>query len=119
MSRQSLKQLIREKFADQWVEDAVSAEMAAALARWHYAPSLRWKQAGASRWINTPYGVLRVGQFFYRCWTVKRDGVSLCKSHRRPAFFSIRDAGRAAGLLHLADGFGDHKPVNDGLRWEQ
>jgi len=47
MPRQSLKQLIRETLADQWVGDAVSAEMAAALARWHYAQVLRWNRSGS------------------------------------------------------------------------
>ena len=114
MPRQSLKQLIRETLADQWVGDAVSAEMAAALARWHYAQVLRWNRSGS---IDTPYGVLWAGQFFHNTWIVRRDGLSLCKANGLQVVFSTRAAARAAGLLHLADGFGTGKPLDDGLRW--
>ena len=49
MQRRSFDRFVRDTFADQWVDDAVGAEMAAALSRSRQAAAISWKRTGQAR----------------------------------------------------------------------
>ena len=70
-------------------------------------------------WLNTPWGRLEVWASFKGCWTVNLDGARLI--HTRSGLdviFTSVVAAKAAGLCHVDDGFGNVRPLNDGLRWK-
>jgi hypothetical protein len=49
MQRRIFDRFVRDTFADQWVDDAVGAEMAAALSRSRQSAAISWKRTGQAR----------------------------------------------------------------------
>lgn len=105
---------------DQLVDENLEEKMVAVAQRDDIA-AIRWQslaRRGEPYWLCTPYGELEVAPSFPRCWQVRRDDAPLVHA-RSPheALFTDIPAAKAAGLVHLRDGFGN-SPYKDGLWWE-
>jgi hypothetical protein len=119
MARPMFTRMVREILGDTLVEDHQTRAMADALAGWHYTPNLRWHRIDRSHILETGYGVLRADPYFATFWTVTRDSAPLIRiaNARRAVFQGLRGA-QAAALIHVADGFNNKPPIDDGLRWD-
>jgi hypothetical protein len=85
------------------------------------AAAIRWlpRTRQSPHRLPTPYGVLDVWPYFAGCWQVYRDSVPLVGRYSRlAAVFTSVGAAKAAGLLHLSNGFGASEPFNVGFRWK-
>lgn len=73
--------------------------------------------AGRHTRLETAYGMLEVCRTLGG-HTLMRDGAPLVHARSpREAIFASQRAAKAAGLVHLTDGFGDAPPYEDGLWW--
>jgi len=118
MAGRKLDRLCREFVKDQLVDEALEDGMAAVAQREDIA-GLPWskdRRKEMPHWLHTPYGTLEVWPGIG--FTVKRDGKPLVHA-RSPldAVFTGVPAAKAAGLVHIADGFGNKSPYKDGLWW--
>jgi hypothetical protein len=120
MARRKFKRVIMEYIKDQLVDEYLEEKMVAVAQRGDIA-AIRWQSQtrnGEPYWLRTPYGELEIWCGFRGCWKVERDGAPLVHA-RSPheALFTSIPAAKAAGLVHLPDGFGNDAPYNDGLWW--
>jgi hypothetical protein len=115
LAREFVK-LVKDRLVDEHVEDKM-----AAIAEREDIAAPRWRHknyAGRNMRLCTAYGTLEVpGRGSW--WTVQRDGEPLVHA-RSPlsAVFTTLLAAKAAALVHVADGFGNQPPDNDGLWWQ-
>jgi hypothetical protein len=125
MPQRPLKRSIREYVKDNLCDERWQGRMAASASRceekirpfpWH---DPKKGDYGNPHWLNTPWGTLEVWASFKGCWTVNLHGARLV--HARSGLdviFTSVAAAKAAGLFHLDDGFGNVRPLKDGLRWK-
>ena len=121
MARQKLSRVVREILKDQLVDESLQDRMVAAVARNEKIEGLRWwKDFGpgkaSTHQLCTPYGKLEVVRGFG--WHVERDSEPLVHARSpEPATFTGLAPAKAAGLIHLRDGFGNDTPYQDGFWW--
>jgi hypothetical protein len=114
-----LDRLVWEAVKDELVDEALQAQMAATFQRSKVA-ALAWlpRTWQSSYRLPTPYGVLDVWAYFRGCWKVKRDSHPLIRGDGpHPALFTSVAGAKAAGLIHLREGFGNQALLNNTLRW--
>jgi hypothetical protein len=114
-----LNRLVWEAVKDELVDEALQAQMVATFQRSKVA-ALAWlpRTRQSSYRLPTPYGVLDVWAYFRGCWKVKRDYHPLIRGDGpHPALFTSVAGAKAAGLIHLREGFGNQALLNDTLRW--
>lgn len=107
-------------FKDQLVEETLENRMHALSQRSEVA-ALPWQHenyAGMNMRLHTAYGELEIVRLF-GCFIVTRDGTSLVHVRSRcEAVFTRLSAAKAAGFVHLSDGFGDAATYEDDLCWD-
>ena len=121
MTRSRLSRSFREFVNDQLVDEKLDHKFDT-VAQLPAAAAIRWQcrnYAGPNTRLHTAYGKLEVCRDLGG-WTVMRDGTPLVHARSsRAAIFTTQRAAKAAGLIHLQDGFGEVTPSRDGLWWDE
>jgi hypothetical protein len=116
----TLKRSIRQYVQDQLV-DPILDESFDSAAQGPEITAIQWQprnHAGKFKRLYTAYGKLEVCRALGG-HTVMRDGDWLVQAGgSRAAIFATERAARAAGLVHLKDGWADDAPLGDGLGWK-
>jgi hypothetical protein len=117
-----LTRFTRELLKDELVDDALQARLVPAL-EGHRLAKLMWYPARRGQrphTLLTPYGTLTVSGYIGRSWTVARNSGPLVwqENPRKEAVFTSVAAAKAAGLIHLRDGFGSSASKKTCLRWK-
>ena len=117
-----LNRYMRELLKDELIDDALQTRLVAALQNCHGLANATWshRRRFEPYTLLTPYGMLTVSAYIGRSWTVARNGSPLvCQENpRKEAVFSSIAAAKAAGLVHLRDGFGSSASEKTRLRWQ-
>jgi hypothetical protein len=119
MARRKIRPPIMKVFGNQFVDEPLDEQMARMAQRDDIA-AIRWvRETPGHQWQRTPYGMLDVRACIHPGWCVIRDRATLVHARSpREALFTSVAAAKAAGLIHLADGFGGSSPMQDGLWWK-
>jgi hypothetical protein len=120
MTQRKLSRIVIDVVKDQHVHerldhkfDAIAQRPEIAAICWHHK-----NHAGKYTRLRTAYGKLEVRPTLGG-WMISRDGTLLVHARSpRGAIFASQRAAKAAGLVHLNDGFGDAPPYKDGLWWD-
>jgi hypothetical protein len=116
-----LNRHLRELLKEELVDDALQASLVAALQNSHRVARIAWYPGRSTPCtLLTPYGTLTVSAYIGRCWTVNRNSMPLVwqENPRTEAVFTSVAAVKAAGLVHLRDGFRISALENTCLRWK-
>jgi hypothetical protein len=121
MARRKIDRLTMKYFGDQFVDEMIDERMVAAGRRDEIA-AIPWQDrnyAGTNTRLNTPYGLLEVCRSIGPSWYAQREGANLVHARSpREALFTTATAAKAAGFIHVSDGFGGAVPDQDGLWWD-
>jgi hypothetical protein len=113
-----LSRMIREAVQDELVDQTMVDAMVAAVARNDHVSSLPWWSRSCYR-LGTPYGDLRVSQYFKDCWHAWRDSVPLVHANTgKHAVFTAAADAKTFALVHVADGWTGEVHTDDGLCWK-
>jgi hypothetical protein len=117
-----LNRYMRELLKDELIDDALQTRLVAALQNCHGLANATWshRRRFEPYTLLTPYGMLTVSAYIGRSWTVARNGSPLVwqENPRKEAVFTSIAAAKAAGLVHLRDGFGTSVSEKTCLRWK-
>ena len=120
MARHKLRRSLIRFVQDQLVDDKLDCKFDT-LGKRPDVAAISWQHrnyAGRNTRLETAYGMLEVCRTVGG-YTVMRNGAALVHARSpREAIFASQRAAKAAGLVHLTDGFGDAPPYEDGLCWD-
>jgi hypothetical protein len=123
MTRRRVPRWLLEYVKDSLVDEELDEKFDAIAPRLDI-PEIRWRHRNGNKTnlMYTPYGDLEIEKTLGG-YTVSRDRAPLvharCPSEGLfpAAVFTRMRGARAAGLIHVQDGFGEEPPFKDGLWW--